>query len=83
MANETMAKTFEEMNYFELLDLDAWCEEKEKLVSDKKNPYDRVRNKVKQRLMELTEQRVLEQFWHEKSVQQATAKLYNFDKGEE
>lgn len=62
-----LAKTIEEMNYFELLDLDAWCEEKEKQIGDKPHPYGRVREKVKQRLMEIAEEHVLEQFWHSKN----------------
>lgn len=62
-----LAKTLEEMTYFELLDLDAWCEEKEKQIGDKPHPYGRVREKVKKQLLETAEKQVVEQFWHLKN----------------
>lgn len=61
-----MMKNLEEMTYFELLDLIAWCEEKEESLGDKKNPYTKLREMAREQLKITSTQRALEQFWWEK-----------------
>ena len=63
-------KTLEEMNYFELLDLIAWCEDQEEKVKGHPNPYERLRGLANERIKEMGTEHALEQFWSQKMTKE-------------
>lgn len=58
-------KQLNEMSYFELLDLEAWCE---KMIEDGGSPlyYGTLKRRAAKQIKEITINRCLEQFWAQK-----------------
>lgn len=63
-------KQINEMDYFELLDLECWCEEKIKLLGiDAGVYYVKLMERAKAQREEITINRCLEQFWAQKTIE--------------
>lgn len=59
-------KQLNEMSYFELLDLEAWCDEKINLLGDAATYYKLLKDRAANQRNEITIHRCLEQFWANK-----------------
>ena len=59
-------KEVKEMSYFELLDLEAWCDEKINLLGDAATYYKLLKDRAANQRNEITIHRCLEQFWANK-----------------
>lgn len=59
-------KQLNEMNYFELLDLECWCSEKIKLLGANGTYYIELEKRAKAQREEIAINRCLEQFWAQK-----------------
>lgn len=59
-------KQLKEMNYFELLDLEAWCENIIEKIGDKAGYYVELKERAAAARHEIGVNRCLEQFWADK-----------------
>jgi hypothetical protein len=63
-------KRLEEMNYFELLDLEAWCEKKIETLGEKGDLYIELQKRASAARNEIVINRCLEQFWAQKNIKE-------------
>ena len=59
-------KQLKEMNYFELLDLEAWCDNMIEKIGDKATYYVELKERAAAARYEISINRCLEQFWTNK-----------------
>lgn len=68
-------KQLKEMNYFELLDLEAWCENIIEKIGANADYYVELKERAAAARHEISVNRCLEQFWKEKIEQQRMFKM--------